>query len=70
MSDAKLYYVDRIRNEVIEVEETRDRLLSVSPIFYTRRIYALRELERHIERSYYEMLSRLRCVRREMASER
>ena len=63
-----LYYVDTIKNEVVEVEDSRDRAMCVSPIFYERKRDALRKLEEHVERKYYESLSRLRTVRKELAA--
>lgn len=61
-----LYYVDLAAGEVVEMEYTRDRATSVSPIFHAKKIDTLRILEQDLERRYYAALHRLRLVRKEL----
>ena len=62
-----LFYVDIKQDTVRELEYTRQRALSVSPIFYQSRKEALMALKVRIEAKVQDGVDKLMSIERELA---
>lgn len=64
----KLYYIDYKRDAVQDIEYTRSRALSVSPIFYTNKVKALIALKERCEERANHYTCRIMDIEREIAN--
>lgn len=66
----KLHYIDHKQDELREVEYTRDRAISVAPIFYSNKRDGLIALKSHIEMRVQKGVCSLIDIEKELAAYR